>query len=179
MINKIRARRTLKKQKYNIIVYSLILIVGFLLVSFVVHLINIKKISKYDNKIVILKDNGSEIESISLKELRTNNSQIVDLPLINQDKKTTVEGISLEKIINNLRLDPTKYNKLETTNRNGQRNSITIDKALEPDRVYLIFKINSQALFDYNKQLGYFAIIDKESNTSSDWLKDVKEINLK
>lgn len=179
MARKRNAKKTLKKQKYNIIVFVFIFLVVIGLIGFLTSFFKARGFSKYDQEIVVLKDNGSEIDSISLKELRKGQSAKVSLLLDNQEKKTSIEGVSLEKVINNLKLDTTKYSKIDTKNRNGIRSSISIDKALEPDRVYLIYKINSQALYDYNKDFGYFAIIDTQSKDSSDWLLDVREINLK
>ncbi|MDD7306325.1 MAG: oxidoreductase [Peptoniphilaceae bacterium] len=179
MRKKSSAKRTLKKQKYNIILLLIIVIVAVFLIGLLSSIIKNRKLYKYDNEIVVLKDNGSEIDSISLKELRKNQISNLDLTLNNQSKKTSIEGVSLEKIINSLNLDTTKYTKLETTNKNGGRNSIAIDKALEPDRVYLVYKINEKPVHDYNKSSGVFAIIDTQSKDSSDWILDVKEINLK
>lgn len=179
MAKKRSAKRTLKKQKYNIILFSVLVVVGIILFSFIVGLIKNRNLAKYDKQIVVIKDNGSEIDSISLKELRKGQSASVSLPLSNQEKKTTIVGVSLEKIINSLKLDTTNYTRLETINKNAGRDSISTEKALEPDRVYLVYKINSKPVHDYNKSYGYFAIIDTQSKDSSEWIVDVKEINLK
>lgn len=179
MAKKKSAKKTLKKQKYNIILFTVLTIFVFILVGLIAGFVKNRSLAKYDKEIVVLKDNGSEIDSISLKELRKGQSTSVSLPLNNQDKKTTLVGVSLEKILNSLKLDPTNYTKLETTNKNGAKDSISIEKALEPDRVYLVYKINSKAVHDYNKKYGYFIIVDTQSKDSSEWLMDVKEINLK
>lgn len=173
------AKRTLKKQKYNIILFTILIIVGIFIIGFLGKTIKNRNLAKYDKEIVVLKDNDSEIKSISLKELRNSQSAVVNLPLNNQSKKTSIEGVSLEKIINSLKIDTTKYTTIETINKNGAMDSIPIDNALEPDRVYLVYKINSKPVHDYNKRSGNFAIIDIQSKESSEWILDVKEINLK
>ncbi|MGO3017902.1 MAG: oxidoreductase [Anaerococcus sp.] len=179
MAKKNNAKKTLKKQKYNIIVSVFAFLIVLSLIGVLTSFIKNRKIAKYDEEIIVLKANDSEIDSVSLKELRKGESASVNIYLNNQEKKTTLEGVSLEKVINNLKIDTTKFTKLETKNKNGTKSSISIDTALEPDRVYLVYKLNSQAIYDYNNSFGYFAIIDSQSKDSSDWILDVREINLK
>ncbi|WP_311376700.1 hypothetical protein [Anaerococcus lactolyticus] len=58
--------------------------------------------AKYDNNIIIIKGNGDEIKSFSIRELKKRAGSSKEVYINNGLEKVKVEGVSLEKLVGNL-----------------------------------------------------------------------------
>src|SRR5699024_143755 len=91
----------LRKNKYNLYLLVIGLVLILFLGIFAKSKIDNSKMAKYDNDIVIIKGNGDEIKSFSIKEL-TKLASKKDVYVNNGLEKVKIEGISLEKLVGNL-----------------------------------------------------------------------------
>lgn len=171
-------RKKLKKNKYNIILIIIIILVLTILGIFIKSKIEDYKMSAYGNEIVVIKGNGDEIESFSIKELKDLGADKKEVYINNGLEKIKIEGISLEKLIGrldyNLRERPTLV--IEDTEGNSTRYPMSV--ALEVGRIYLTYKIDGQPVKEYNPSYGSLAIIDTTSKSASSWITNVKTINI-
>lgn len=170
--------KKIKKNKYNIFVLIFIIILLLFISKFFINIFSNIGISKYDNEIIVIKNDGDEIISYTMKDIRSMETETVSLNIKNQTQKTKVEGISFEKILNKLNIDSSVNSKIEFNNK-GVKKVLSMDRALEPERIYLIYKINSKPLIEYNESYGNFAVIDNQSKEISDWIVNVNDINIK
>ena len=89
----------LKKNKYNLFLLIFFVIVLSLISIFVKGKVDDINMSKYDNDIIIIKGNGDEIKSYSIKELKNKANSTKVVYTNNGLEKIKVEGVSLEKLI--------------------------------------------------------------------------------
>lgn len=171
-------RKKIKKNKYNILVLILIFFILAIVFRFAKNKIEDLNLSKYGNDIIIIKGNGDELESFSIKELKKLGSDKTEVYINNGLEKVEIEGISLEKLIGNLdyNLREKPIISIEDTNGNSERYPMSI--ALEVDRIYLVYKVEGKPLAEYNKDYGTLAIIDTTSESTSSWLTNVNTINI-
>lgn len=171
--------RIFKKNKYNIFILILAIIIAFIAISFIRKAVENRGMSKYNDTILIIKSDDTEIASYSIKELRSIDSQKVNITLNNQDEKTVIEGVPFEKIISKLNIDPSSKTTMVAVDPYGNKKNVSMDQVLEPGRVYLTYKINSKPLIEYNEKYGELAIIDSQSRDIGTWILNVKTLNFK
>lgn len=167
----------LRKNKYNLYLLVIGLVLILLLGIFVKSKIDNAKMAKYDNDIVIIKGNGDEIKSFSIKEL-TKLASKKDVYVNNGLEKIKIEGVSLEKLVGNLdyNLRERPIISIEDTDGNSSRFPMSI--ALEVDRVYLVYKIDGEPVSEYNPSYGTLAIIDTTTKSANSWITNVKTLNI-
>ena len=88
-------------------------------------------------------------------------------------------GVSIEKILNKEGINPNLNNTVEFSDGYGHTTNMSMETALEVNRVLLVYKINNKANMDYDKKLGIFFIVDKQEKDSSKWIKNIQSINIK
>ncbi len=167
----------LRKNKYNLYLLVIGLVLILFLGIFAKSKIDNSKMAKYDNDIVIIKGNGDEIKSFSIKEL-TKLASKKDVYVNNGLEKVKIEGVSLEKLVGNLdyNLRERPIISIEDTDGNSSRFPMSI--ALEVDRVYLVYKIDGEPVSEYNPSYGTLAIIDTTTKSANSWITNVKTLNI-
>lgn len=167
-----------KKNKYNLVILVFILLILAVIALVIKSKLDDINMAKYENNIVILKGNGDEIKSYSIKELKKKGSTRKDVYVNNGLEKVKVEGVSLEKLIGNLdyNLRERPLVSIEDTEGNSTRFPMSI--ALEVDRVYLVYKIDGNPVADYNPSYGTLVIIDTTSKSANSWITNVKTLNI-
>lgn len=167
----------LRKNKYNLYLLVIGLVLILFLGIFAKSRIDNAKMAKYDNDIVIIKGNGDEIKSFSIKEL-TKLASKKDVYVNNGLEKVKIEGVSLEKLVGNLdyNLRERPIISIEDTDGNSSRFPMSI--ALEVDRVYLVYKIDGEPVSEYNPSYGTLAIIDTTTKSANSWITNVKTLNI-
>lgn len=167
----------LRKNKYKLYLLVIGLVLILFLGIFAKSKIDNAKMAKYDNDIVIIKGNGDEIKSFSIKEL-TKLASKKDVYVNNGLEKIKIEGVSLEKLVGNLdyNLRERPIISIEDTDGNSSRFPMSI--ALEVDRVYLVYKIDGEPVSEYNPSYGTLAIIDTTTKSANSWITNVKTLNI-
>ena len=167
----------LRKNKYKLYLLVIGLVLILFLGIFAKSRIDNAKMAKYDNDIVIIKGNGDEIKSFSIKEL-TKLASKKDVYVNNGLEKVKIEGVSLEKLVGNLdyNLRERPIISIEDTDGNSSRFPMSI--ALEVDRVYLVYKIDGEPVSEYNPSYGTLAIIDTTTKSANSWITNVKTLNI-
>lgn len=167
-----------RKNKYNLVILVFILLILSVVAFVIKSKLDDINMAKYENDIVILKGNGDEIKSYSIKELKKKGSAKKDVYVNNGLEKVRVEGVSLEKLIGNLdyNLREIPLVSIEDTEGNSTRFPMSI--ALEVDRVYLVYKIDGNPVADYNPSYGTLVIIDTTSKSANSWITNVKTLNI-
>lgn len=170
--------KLLKKNKYNFVLLFLVLLISIFLFSKIASYISNRSLLAYDNEIVVIKNNDSEIDSLSLKEIRKMGSSEIKIST-NKGEEFKLVGVSIEKILNKEKINPNLNNRIEFSDENGHITNMSMENALELNRVFLIYKIDNKANMDYNKNLGSFFILDKQEKDSDKWIKNIQSINIK
>lgn len=168
----------IRKNKYNILLLFVIVIVISILSIFIKSKIDDINMSKYDDDIIILKGNGDEIKSYSIKELKKKGSTKKEVYVNNGLEKVKVEGISLEKLIGNLDYNLRERPLVSIEDTEGNSNRFPMSIALEVDRVYLVYKIDGNPVADYNPSYGTLVLIDTTSKNANSWITNVKTLNI-
>lgn len=166
------------KNKYNLVLLVIVLLISIFLFSKLASYISNKSLSNYDNEIVVVKNNDSEIDSLSLKDIRKmgKNEMKFTTP---KGEEFKLVGVSIEKILNKEGINPNLNNTVEFSDGYGHTTNMSMETALEVNRVLLVYKINNKANMDYDKKLGIFFIVDKQEKDSSKWIKNIQSINIK
>ena len=173
-----RVNKKLKKNKYRIII-SVISILAVILIGFLIRRYNTEKeISKYDNEILIVKGEGNQIDSLTLKEIRNLGAEKKSVYLNNGLEKATIEGIAIEKIIGNLNINLKDRSFLLVEDNDGNLNKVHMSAALEPERVYLVYKLDGTPVFDISPSYGKMILVDTVDDSASSWVNNVKTLDI-
>lgn len=167
-----------RKNKYNIILLAVVIVISLILFSKLVNYISNRNLSNYDNEIFVIKNNDSEIDSLTLKDLRKLGSTESKVTFENGEEFSVV-GISIEKILKKEKINPNINNIIEFLDQKGNKTNLSMETALEVNRVLLVYKINSKPSIEYNKKLGVLFALDKQDKDSSKWIKNIQTINIK
>lgn len=170
--------KLLRKNKYNIFVLILIIIVLTLLGIFIKNKINDINMSKYDSNIVIIKGNGDEIKSYSIRELKKRAGSQKEVYINNGLEKVKIEGVSLEKLIGNLDYNLREKPIISIEDSDGNSNRFPMSIALEVDRVYLVYRIDGEPILEYNPSYGSLVVIDTTTKSANSWITNVKTLNI-
>lgn len=176
--NKKSFKKVLNKNKYNIILFLVFAFIALLMIGKISSFIANRDIAKYDEEILVVKNNDSEIASLSLKDLRKIDSSKVDIRQ-SSDLEINAEGISLEKLLNKVNIDPIKNMLVEFIDGKGNKSTMALEQALEVNRVFIVYRLFGKANMEYDDSLGVMFVVDSQNNDSSKWIKDVKIINVK
>ena len=169
--------KKIKRNKYRLII-GLIGIVAILILLFSIKNYSKEKaISKYDKEILILKADGDQQDSKTLKEIRTSGSENKTVYLNNGLEKVEIEGIAIEKVIGKLNINLKDRSYLVAEDNEGNTKKVSMSAVLEPERVYLVYKLNGKPLYDINPAYGKIAIIDTSLDDSSKWITNLKTID--
>lgn len=173
-----RVNKKLKKNKYRIII-SVISILAVTLIGFLIIRYNTEKeISKYDNEILIVKGEGNQIDSLTLKEIRKQGAEKKSVYLNNGLEKATIEGIAIEKIIGNLNINLKDRSFLLVEDNDGNLNKVHMSAVLEPERVYLVYKLDGTPVFDISPSYGKMILVDTVDDSASSWVNNVKTLDI-
>ena len=167
-----------RKNKYNIILLAVVIVISLILFSKLVNYISNRNLSNYDNEIFVIKNNDSEIDSLTLKDLRKLGSTESKVTFENGEEFSVV-GISIESILKKEKINPNLNNIIEFSDQKGNKTNLSMETALEVNRVLLVYKINSKPSIEYNKKLGVLFALDKQDKDSSKWIKNIQTINIK
>lgn len=91
----------------------------------------------------------------------------------------SIVGISIEKILKKEKINPNLNNIIEFSDQKGNKTNLSMETALQVNRVLLVYKINSKPSIEYNKKLGVLFALDKQDKDSSKWIKNIQTINIK
>ncbi|WP_151410489.1 hypothetical protein [Anaerococcus sp. Marseille-P9784] len=178
MIRK-KINKRIKKNKYRIALV-MAFIVTILIVSLIFFKVSKEKeIAKYDSEIIIFKGNGDQLEAITLKELREIGCEVKNVSTNKGLEKTSIEGVSLEKIIGKLDYNFKDSSVIDVEDDEGNVKKISMSQALEPDRVYLVYKLADTPVYDVNPKYGKIILIDIASDSSSSWIRNVKTLDIR
>ncbi|MDU1317025.1 oxidoreductase [Anaerococcus hydrogenalis] len=172
------ALKLFRKNKYNIILLAVVIVISLILFSKLVNYISNRNLSNYDNEIFVIKNNDSEIDSLTLKDLRKLGSTESKVTFENGEEFSIV-GISIEKILKKEKINSNLNNIIELSDQKGNKTNLSMETALEVNRVLLVYKINSKPSIEYNKKLGVLFALDKQDKDSSKWIKNIQTINIK
>lgn len=167
-----------RKNKYNIILLAVVIVISLILFSKLVNYISNRNLFNYDNEIFVIKNNDSEIDSLTLKDLRKLGSTESKVTFENGEEFSVV-GISIENILKKEKINPNINNIIEFSDQKGNKTNLSMETALEVNRVLLVYKINSKPSIEYNKKLGVLFALDKQDKDSSKWIKNIQTINIK
>lgn len=170
--------KKLKKNKYNILLFLIGFVLLLIIIFFAKSKIDDISMAKYDKDIVIIKGNGDELKSYSIKDLKDLGSDRTNVYVNNGLEKVKIEGISLDRLIGNLDYNLREKPTLSIEDIDGNSTRIPMSIALEVDRVYLVYKIEGQALAEYNPSYGNLAIIDTTNDSANTWITNIKTINI-
>lgn len=173
-----KLNKKLKKNKYRILTTVILLLLAFLIGSIVKNTIDENAISKYDNEILIIKGDGNQLDSLTLKEIRTLNPDKKDIYLNNGLEKVSIEGVPIEKIIGNLNVNLKDRALILAEDNDGNQRRISMSAALEPERVYLVYKIDGTPVFDINPKYGKMVLLDTNSDSNSSWVNNLKTLDI-
>lgn len=173
-----KLNKKLKKNKYRILTTVILLLLAFLIGSIVKNTIDENAISKYDNEILIIKGDGNQLDSLTLKEIRTLNPDKKDIYLNNGLEKVSIEGVPIEKIIGNLNVNLKDRALILAEDNDGNQRRISMSAALEPERVYLVYKIDDTPVFDINPKYGKMVLLDTNSDSNSSWVNNLKTLDI-
>lgn len=177
MTNK-KLNRKLKKNKYRIIFLLIAILASFIIITSVVKKSKEAEIARYDNEILIVKANGDQLDSLTLKELRKLGAENKTISINNGLEKVSIEGVAIEKIIGKLNYNLRDRSAIIIEDNEGKSKKLSMSVALEPDRVFLVYKINDTPIHDLASSYGKMAIIDINSTSSEDWFTNVKTIDI-
>ena len=93
-------------------------------------------------------------------------------------EKSTIEGVSIDRILGNLNLNLKDRAVLLVEDEDGFQNRLSMSAALEPDRMYIVYKINDTPVFDLNPNYGKMILVDTNDDSSSSWIKNVKTLDI-
>ncbi|MBM0045771.1 hypothetical protein [Anaerococcus sp. mt242] len=173
-----KVNRKLKKNKYRIII-SIVAILSIILIAAFIHKKNIESaIAKYDNEILIVKGNGDQLDSLTLKEIRKSGGEKKTISINNGLEKVDIEGVSIDKIIGNLNINLKDRAVMLIEDNDGNQKRLSMSAALEPERVYLVYKIDGSPVFDLNQRNGKMLLIDTSADSSASWVRNVKTIDI-
>ena len=173
-----KVNRKLKKNKYRIII-SIVAILSIILIAAFIHKKNIESaMAIYDNEILIVKGNGDQLDSLTLKEIRKSGGEKKTISINNGLEKVDIEGVSIDKIIGNLNINLKDRAVMLIEDNDGNQKRLSMSAALEPERVYLVYKIDGSPVFDLNQRNGKMLLIDTSADSSASWVRNVKTIDI-
>lgn len=170
--------KRLKKNKYNLYLICIGIVLSIFLISFVKDKVSNLNLRKYDNDILIIKDNDNIQKSYSLKELRKNKEIKEKIRLNNGREEVDVTGVALEKILGNLSYKLDESPEIAVEDSLGNITNLPMSVALEVNRIIIVYKINGKVNKDYDDSLGTFTLIDRNSKNKESWIKDAKVLNI-
>lgn len=173
-----RLGKRIKRNKYRIFLLLALLIL-LLFIFFVIKKISSEyEISKYDSEIIIVKGSGDQLYSLTLKELRKMDADTKNIRINNGLQTTSIEGISIEKILGNLDYNLKDSSVMVVEDDEGNSKKIAMSDVLDPGRVYIVYKINGDPIFDVDPKYGKFMIVDTSLNSSEYWITNVKTLDI-
>ena len=89
-----------------------------------------------------------------------------------------IEGVSIDKIIGNLNINLKDRAVMLIEDNDGNQKRLSMSAALEPERVYLVYKIDGSPVFDLNQRNGKMLLIDTSADSSASWVRNVKTIDI-
>lgn len=170
-------KKTLKKQKYNILVWGLIIIFAIFIVSKIAYTISNRSFNSMDSSVLIVKNDGNEVKTFTLKQIRNMDSKKKQVEVSNIEK-VEIEGIPMVDFLSNIDMDSSKYVNMYLYDENGNKSYLAMENVLEPDRYYLVYRINGKPNRQYNSSFGVFAIIDTRSSSIDSWDKNIQTIDI-
>ncbi|WP_243343153.1 hypothetical protein [Anaerococcus sp. AGMB09787] len=171
-------KKRVKKNKYNIILVILGIILLIFSFSFVGKFIGNYSLRDFDDEIIIIRDQANKQESFSLKEIRNMKTTTTNVRLNNGLENIKITGISLEKFLQDLGYEVNNSPNLFIEDSKGSISTFPTSIALEVDRVILTFKINDKPNKEYDMSMGVISLIDSQSDSKSSWINDVKVISI-
>ena len=115
---------------------------------------------------------------MTLKEIRKKGSENKEVYYNNSLEKVNIDGVPIEKIIGEQKIDLKDRSYLVIEDSEGNLKKLPMSAALEPDRVYLVYKIDGKPIYELGENYGNMAIIDTSSEDSNNWIKNAKIIDI-
>ena len=173
-----KVKKSINRNKYRLIISLVAIAAIFILFFSIRNYSKERDLSKYDHEILILKSDGDQIDSMTLKEIRKKGSENKEVYYNNSLEKVNIDGVPIEKIIGEQKIDLKDRSYLVIEDSEGNLKKLPMSAALEPDRVYLVYKIDGKPIYELGENYGNMAIIDTSSEDSNNWIKNAKIIDI-
>ena len=177
MINNLS--KVYKKNKYRFLLILALFVVLIIAMGLFKKIKSKSEMAKYDSEILIIKGNGDQLDSLTLKELRDMGGEKLDVRINNGLDTVPVEGISIDQIIGKLDYNLKDSGVMVIEDDDGNSKRVPMADVLEPGREYLVYKLDGKPIFDINPAYGKLMMIDTASDSSENWIRNVKTLDIK
>ena len=105
-------------------------------------------------------------------------AETITIKINNGLESRSIEGISIEQIIGKLDYNLKDSGVMIVEDNEGNSKRLSMSDVLEPERIYLVYKIDDKPIFDVSPSYGKMMVVDTSSNSSKSWITNVKTLDI-